>query len=144
MGKFKSISMIACAAILFSCTDEDNSKTTNPTASEVIDRVDNGEWKIINYVKNGAEETEQFADFEFTFDNQNVLNATSGTTVYAGSWIVRDAEGGEVDFNISFTGPDEFADLSDDWSVVQVSKKMVKLKEVTDAGTNYLTFKRQG
>lgn len=143
MGKFKSISMIACAAFLFSCTDEDNSKTTNPTASEVIDRVDNGEWKIINYVVNGAEETEHFSDFEFTFDNQHILNATSGTTVYAGSWTVTDAEGGEVDFNISFTGPDEFADLSDDWSVVQVSKSMVKLEGETDAGTNYLTFKRQ-
>ena len=77
--------------------------------------------KITFYEDSGVNHTNYFVGYNFTFNSSNVLTASNGTNTYTGSWSVTssnsndDNPSNDLDFNILFTSPANFADeLSDD------------------------------
>jgi len=50
----------------------------------------------------------------------------------------------DIDFNISFSSPNDFEELSDDWHIESHSSTMIKLKDVSggNGGTDFLTFEK--
>ncbi len=52
---------------------------------------------------------------------------------------------GDIDFNIFFASPADFAELSDDWEIISHSATKIELRDVSggNGGTDLLTFEKQ-
>ena len=149
MKKFILIPALFCLFMLnvaSMCSSDDNSSSANPTP--VINTATQGTWRVTSYVDSGNNETSDFTGYNFTFATGNVLTATNGTNTYTGSWSVTsddnddDNPSSDLDFNIAFVSPANFADLTDDWDIVSYSANTISLIDVSggNGGTDTLVF----
>ena len=129
------------------CSNDDDSPTTSTNPSDIINIVNNGTWRITYYYDTDHEETSNFNGYNFTFGESNVLTASNGTNSYTGTWSVTDSNSNDdnlsdLDFNIAFSSPAQFEELTDDWEIIEKSSTSIKLKDVSggNGGTDYLTF----
>jgi len=129
------------------CSSDDNSSSSqDPTP--VINIASQGTWRITSYIDSGVNETNHFTGYNFTFGPSNVLTASNGTNNYTGTWSVvtdttnDDNPSSDLDFNIGFTAPADFADLTDDWDVVSYTATTISLIDVSggNGGTDTLVF----
>lgn len=140
---------------LFGCSKSDNATndTSNSTAEQVANVAKSGTWAVTYFYDSDHEETSNFSGFSFTFNEDGTLVAVDGTTTVTGAWSITDNSGSssdddgsssdnDNDFNIFFTSPDEFQDLSDDWDIISISNDKIELIDVSggNGGTDYLTF----
>lgn len=133
-------------ASMCSSDDNDNSTGTNPTP--VINLVTAGTWRVSSYVDSGNDETNHFSGYTFTFATSNIVTATNGTNTYTGAWSVNadddgdDNPGGDLDFNIAFASPPDFAELTEDWNIISTTSTTVSLKHISGGGgdTDTLVF----
>jgi len=134
-----------------SCSsDDDNSNPTAPNPTPVINTVTQGTWRITSFIDSGNDETNHFTGYNFTFGSANVLTATNGSNTYTGTWSVTasnsndDSPSNDLDFNILFSSPADFEDLTDDWEIVSRTDTKVQLTDVSggNGGTDYLTFEK--
>ena len=153
MKNLKKIKFSLVIAMLFvlttssMCSNDDGSPTTSRNPSEIMNIVNNGAWRITYYYDTDHEETSNFNGYNFTFGESNVLTASNGTNSYTGTWSVTDSNSNDdnlsdLDFNIAFSSPAQFEELTDDWEIIEKSSTLIKLKDVSggNGGTDYLTF----
>lgn len=130
------------------CSSDDNSNSSDDnTPADVVNIATNGTWRVTYYFDNDQVETNNFSGYNFTFGAGSVLTATNGTNTYLGTWSVTDSNSSDdsisdLDFNIAFTAPAQFEELTDDWEIIQKSATEIKLKDVSggNGGIDYLTF----
>lgn len=129
------------------CSSDDNSSSANP--APVINAATTGTWRITSFIDSGNDETNHFTNYTFTFAASNVLTASNGTNTYTGTWSVTsddssddDNPSGDLDFNIGFATPADFADLTEDWEIVSYSSTTIALVHVSGGGggTDTLVF----
>ncbi len=152
MRKLKFLQVLLFALILngvFSCTsDSSSNNSVDPTP--VINTVNKGTWRITFYEDSGVNETTNFTGYNFTFGSNSVLTAANGTNTYLGTWSVTsdtsgdDSPSNDLDFNIAFASPASFADLTDDWNILEKTDTKIKLVHVSggNGGTDYITFEK--
>ena len=153
MKNLKKIKFSLVIAMLFvlttssMCSNDDDGSTSSVNPSDVINIVNNGTWRITYYYDTDHEETNSFNGYNFTFGESNVLTASNGTNSYTGTWSVTDSNSNDdnlsdLDFNIAFSSPAQFEELTDDWEIIEKSSTLIKLKDVSggNGGTDYLTF----
>ena len=146
--KFGLVIAILFMVTLTSCNnDDDNSSINVNNPIDVINIVNNGTWRITYYYDTDHEETNSFTGYNFTFGANSVLTATNGTNTYTGIWSVTDSNSNDdsindLHFNIAFTAPAQFEELTDDWEITEKSTTVIKLRDVSggNGGTDYLTF----
>lgn len=126
------------------CNNEDS---TNSNQTKVVSTVSSGTWRITYFYDTDKEETANFTGFNFTFGSS--LTATKGSTTYTGTWSVTDSNSNDdsmddLHFNILFTAPPDFEDLSDDWDILEMTDTKIKLIDISggNGGTDYLTFEK--
>ncbi len=136
--------------------DDDANGSTAQNISTINSTVNSGTWRITYYFDTDSEETAQFASYTFTFGDNNQLIATNGSQTINGSWSVTnssnsgnggsddDNSSSDIDFNILFTSPANFAELSDDWDIVSHTSTRIELIDVSggNGGTDFLTFEK--
>lgn len=139
----KSFFVLAIASMLASCS------SNNATVGDITNIVTSGNWKISYYNDSGTDETYHFTGYTFVFGPNGVLTASNGTNNYTGTWSVTDSNSNDdslsdLDFNISFSTPDEFEDLTDDWDIKTYSSTKIELEDVSGggSGTDLLTFEK--
>ena len=154
MKKIKSISAILflfIVTIFSSCSDEDDIAVNNSVdPTPVINIVNNGTWRVTFYEDSSVDETSNFTGYNFSFGAGNVLSTTNGTNTYSGTWSVTsdnsmdDSPSNDLDFNIAFSAPANFADLTDDWNVISYTATRIQLIHVSGGGggTDYITFEK--
>lgn len=127
--------------------DDDSSSSVNQTT--VVNTVSSGTWRITLYNDSGTIKTNQFTGYNFTFGPSNVLTATNGTQTYTGVWSVTDSNSNDdsmddLDFNIAFTTPANFLELTDDWDIQSRTDTKIELIDISggNGGTDYLTFEK--
>jgi hypothetical protein len=132
--------------MVVSCT-EDNS--TGTSKDELVNTVSNGTWRITYFFDSDTDETTNFSGYSFTFGASDLLTATNVTNTYTGSWNISDSSSDDdspddLDFNIIFTNPDNFEELSEDWEVLSSTSVKIELRHVSggDGSTDYLTFEK--
>ncbi len=139
--------------VLVSCnSDDDNSSVNNSDISDIVNTAKSGTWRITSFIENDTnDETDNFTGYVFTFGDNDVLTAVKGDITQTGSWSVTDSSNSsdddsnsDLDFNIGFSSPQEFIDLSDDWDIVQVSIDKITLTDVSggDDDTDTLIFEK--
>ena len=153
MKILKLIPVLICMFMLnvaSMCSSDDNNSNSAADPTPVINTVNQGTWKITLYNDSGTIKTSNFTGYNFTFGSGSVLIATNGSNTYNGTWSVTssnsndDNPNNDLDFNIGFTTPANFADLSDDWDIVTYTSTKIQLIDVSggNGGTDYLTFEK--
>lgn len=154
MKKLKLISafmFLFIVTIVSSCSDEDDSTVNNSVdPTPVINVVNNGTWRVTLYEDSGVDETSNFTGYNFSFGAGNILSATNGTNTYSGTWSVTsdnsldDSPSNDLDFNIAFSTPANFAELTEDWNIISYTSTKIQLIHVSGGGggTDYITFEK--
>jgi hypothetical protein len=111
----------------------------------------NGQWEITYFFDTNHEVTDNFEGYIFEFGDKGVLTAATGSLNHTGSWSVTDDgrnddsnDYDDIDFNISFTPPPDFEELTEDWEIISISDNKIELKHVSGGGggTDLLTFEK--
>ena len=132
-----------------SCNSDDNN--TSSSISEINATITSGAWRITNFTEDGTDHTSNYAGYNFTFGDTNILSATNGTNNYQGIWSATDHDSSDddnpdsdLDFNIQFATPAIFQQLSEDWEILERTAAKVKLRHISggNGGTDYLTFEK--
>ncbi len=142
----KAIGLIFLFGMLaVACNNNDDANPSNQSKIENIAK--SGTWKITYFYDTDKEETTNFTGYNFTFGS--TLTATNGVNTHTGTWSITDSNSNDdsmddLHFNIAFTAPPDFEDLSDDWDIIEVTETKIKLTDVSGGGggTDYLTFEK--
>ncbi|MDH4058977.1 MAG: hypothetical protein OEU76_09435 [Cyclobacteriaceae bacterium] len=131
---------------MVACSEDDS---MNSTMDELEGIAKSGTWRITYFWDSDQDETDHFTGYSFTFGDSDVLTATKGATTITGVWSISDSNSGDdsmddLDFNILFTAPPDFEDLSDDWEIMDFTSTKIQLKDVSGGGggTDFLTFEK--
>lgn len=131
------------------CSNDDDNPSSSVNQTTVVNTVSSGTWRITLYNDSGTIKTNQFTGYNFTFGPSNVLTATNGTQTYTGVWSVTDSNSNDdsmddLDFNIAFTAPANFLELTDDWDIQSRTDTKIELIDISggNGGTDYLTFEK--
>ncbi len=145
--KFFITILIVFNLILFSsCSSDDTIQVDITSIQEITNTAKSGTWIITNYTDSGTDETTDYDGYNFDFAESGQLSSSNGITTINGSWSITDDSGstsqGDIDFNIFFSAPDNFADLSDDWDIVSISSNKIELIDISGGSgeTDSLTF----
>jgi hypothetical protein len=152
MKTFKLIPILLCIFMLnvaSMCSSDDNNSTTNVSQTEVSNTVSSGTWRITLYNDSGTIKTSNFTGYNFTFATNSILTASNGTNSYSGTWSITDSNSNDdtlndLNFNIAFSAPANFADLTDDWHIQSRTASKIEFIDVSggNGGTDYLTFEK--
>ncbi len=141
-----------------SSNDDDGQDPNNNSVviAEVTATLQTGTWRITNFVDSGTDETNDFAGYNFTFNNNGTLAANNGSTTVTGTWSITNSgssssgsstdddgnSSSDVDFNIAFASPPDFAELTEDWHIVSHTGTRIVLIHISggNGGTDNLTF----
>jgi hypothetical protein len=131
---------------LTSCDDNDNNDVSQTVIAE---NLKSGTWRVTSYMDSGDNETSHFDGFNFDFEDAGIVTATNGNVIYPGTWNISDEDNdddslNDLDLNLVFLLPDDFAELTDGWEFVSQSSTRVELKHVSSGsgGTDYLTLQK--
>jgi hypothetical protein len=149
----KRIHILLLAVCFFISCDDDSvdGRSSNAKVTEVQNIAVASQWRITYFEDSGDNETNNFTGYIFEFDSGNLLTATNGSSNHAGTWsIVDDGSGDDnndyddIDFNIAFSNPADFTELSEDWEVVSASATKIELRHVSGGNgeTDLLTFEK--
>jgi hypothetical protein len=146
---FSLIGMIAC---------DDNGDDVNPNTQAQISEVKSiaaeGEWQVTYFWDSDKDETASFNGYSFSFEANGSLIAIKSATTVTGQWSITgddddddddsDDDFDDVDFNIAFSTPADFEELTEDWHIISISNTKIELTHVSggNGGTDFLTFER--
>jgi hypothetical protein len=148
MKKICLLLLVGCIAT--SCDDDDN-KGADGKAAEVESVAQSGSWRIAYFFDTDDDETDNFNNYSFKFNTNGTLVATQGATAHTGAWSVTDDGSNDdnnnyddIDFNISFSAPPDFEELSEDWEIISISNTKIELRHISggNGGTDLLTFEK--
>ncbi len=150
MKKLSFLSFLGAILLLTSasmCDSDDHNSSSDP--SPVINLMTGGTWRVTSFIDSGSDETVHFNGYSFTFGAANVLTAANGTNTYTGTWSVtsddsNDDSSSDLDFNILFSEPVNFTELTEDWHISSRTSSQIQLVHVSggNGGTDYLTFEK--
>ncbi len=138
--------LLSLSLTSLSCSSDDTIDSTS--IQDAIAVAKSGTWYISNYIDSGENETNDYNGNDFTFSDSGTLTATNGSTTINGIWSVTDdssSNDGDIDFNISFSSPPNFEELSDDWEIVAISNFKIDLIDINggNGGTDLSTFQKR-
>ena len=106
--------------------------------------VGGGTWQVTDYEDSGVDETADYAGHDMVFSASGTITVDDAGTTYTGTWSVT-SDSSTPDLVLSFTGQDDWDDLSDDWDIVSYTADRIELIDVSGGGggTDRLTLERQ-
>ena len=139
--------LLAGLSLVAACSGDDDPL---PVKRQIEANIQQGDWLITKFIDSGVDETSNFTGYMFTFASGGVLNATNGTTTYAGTWSITDSNSNDdsqddLDFVIYFSLTNDFESLNEDWEFISQSATKIELIHESGGGggTDYLTFERK-
>lgn len=111
-----------------------------------IENLVNGSWYVNLLDDDGNDETCDYVDYEFVYNINGSVTATSLSNTKNGFWTVTNSGSGlDLVLNFDIDGSDDpFEDLNDDWDVTDYDAQLIQLMDVSggNGGTDYLNFGR--
>ncbi|RMA57051.1 hypothetical protein [Ulvibacter antarcticus] len=146
--------VVTCFMVFAACSKDNNSDSNSDTAVQLTSIARTGNWQITYFYDTDHEETGNFSGYSFTFKEDGSVVAVNGNTTVTGTWSISTGSGSssdddgsssnDIDFNLFFSSPADFDELSDDWDIVSYSDSKIELIDVSggNGGTDYLTFEK--
>lgn len=153
--KLAMLLLFSVTLLTTGCSSDDEGPNIDNTAriQEIVTIAESGSWTITYYYDTDQEETSNYNGYQFLFNNDGTITATSTIGNVTGTWSVSDdsnssdrsSSDSDIDFNIAFTSPPDFEELSDDWDIVSATANKIELIDISggNGGTDYLTFEKQ-
>lgn len=93
---FASLLLLVCSLSFFSCVKQDD------LPGETKEILTQGQWKV-SYYFSDQDHTNQFSDYNFTFNQNGSLTSTNNNVVYNGTWkVIRNVNGFDLlEMNLS-------------------------------------------
>lgn len=152
MRSFKITFILLSLSIFLACdNDQDDIALSAAEAAQLNQIVQQGEWSISTYTSNGSDNTANYSDYTFIFEEDNNLSANSSSDNITGTWRISNDSGSEtdsyddVDFNIFFSSTGKLAELTSNYDVISATNNEIRLSlENSEEGSNsaMLTFSR--
>jgi len=162
---FWSLLFAVSLLVTTSCSTSDDSDSSNNNNNnnsndaaiaiqETTDAVTAGQWVITKFIDSEQDETNDFNGYTFTFNDDGSLVAVNGSNTVNGSWSVTDSSSDssdddgsssdDIDFNIFFSTPSSFEELTEDWNILSRSTIKIELIHISggNGGTDLLTFEK--
>jgi|SRR5690554_5817109 len=149
---FGAFALVAMSLMSSTCSNDDDGNNQSSDLNDLQQITQTGNWTITKYIDSGDDELYHFEGYVFNFKTDGSLEAVKGDTTVVGTWsITNDSNSSDdddnnssddVDFNIFFATPSNFADLSDDWDIISITDNKIELIDISggNGGTDYLTF----
>ena len=119
------IPLMVLVLLISACSKADEPPATSPIMKQV-------KWKVSYYGDNGANETNAYTGYVFTFNSNGNVTAVKGTSTVNGTWSPGTKESDNkliLNFNSIF-----LEGLNAQWSFTEKSYSIVKMESVN--GTN--------
>ena len=139
--------MMVLVTVVTSCDSDDDIPVNGSTnIQEITNTAQSGNWRVSSFVDSGKDETNNFIGYIFDFADNGKLTATKGSIMVNGTWsVTKDSSSNssnDLDFNIGFSSPPDFEELTEDWEVVSFSNSKIDLIHISggNGGTDKLIF----
>jgi len=151
MKRLKIVFVLLMVSFVLACdTDRDDLELSEAEANELNLIVQEGEWKITSFTHNNVQNTADYTDYVFVFEDANNLTATSNLDEVGGTWRVSNDSGDEfdpyndVDFHIFFNSAGKLGELANNYDVIAATNNEIRLVlgENADGNTASLTFSK--
>jgi hypothetical protein len=134
--------VLLASSISFQACD-DNSNDPQPSGSDPITNVQQGNWRISLHSDDGTDKTSRFSNYSLTFSNGTVTARKDATTI-TGTYRKGTDDSKQkfyLEFNPSLSPWNE---LNEDWEVLESTDSKLRLKDDSGSGsgTDLLTFER--
>lgn len=151
MKRFKVVLILITITLVLACdSDKDDIALSSAEAAQLNHIVQQGEWKISEYNNNGIDDTANYTDYIFAFEEERNLVAHSTSDVVNGTWRISNDAGSEfdsfndVDFNIFFGSSGKLGELTNNYDVISATNDQIRLSlENSGSGNSiFLTFSK--
>ena len=150
MKRFKIILIFVAISLFLACdSDRDDIALSAAESAQLNHIVQQGEWKISEYTQNGTDNTANYSDYIFAFEEENNLVVNSTSDVVNGTWRISNDSGSEfdsyedVDFNIFFNSSGKLGELTSNYDVISATNDQIRLSlEPRNGETALLTFSK--
>ena len=129
--------LVVCPILFFSCNKKDDN------SSPVVDTgvPPKSTWRITLFSEHGENNTGNFSNYTFTFNNDGTAVATKSGVAKNGTWSFSNSN---TRFNINFGEKSDankpLGELTDDWVIVSVVSNRITLKDDNDNSMEQLVF----
>ncbi|MDX1543483.1 MAG: hypothetical protein R3214_06000 [Christiangramia sp.] len=151
MRSFKIVLILFSLSLILACdNDKDDIALSAAEAAQLNQIVMQGEWRISNYNSNGTDNTANYSDYLFVFEEDRNLSVTSSSDNFSGTWRISNDSGSEfdsyydVDFNIFFSSSGKLAELTNNYDVISATNDEIQLslENSPNGNTALLTFSK--
>ncbi|MCG9971686.1 hypothetical protein [Christiangramia crocea] len=151
MRNFKITLILVTLSLFLACdNDKDDITLSAAEAAQLNYIVQQGEWRISSYSSNGSDNTANYSDYLFLFEDDNNLLANSSSESINGTWRISNDSGSEVDsykdvdFNIFFSSTGKLAELTRNYDVISATNDEIRLslENATNGNAVLLTFSK--
>jgi hypothetical protein len=135
-------SMIALLLLVCLSCDDSSPDKRNETSS-IMNDLQTDTW-VITHFFDTQDETDHFAGYVFTFNDDGTVVAAKDASAINGMWSVSSSGNGGSKLNLDFDVIDPFDELNDDWDVTEHTSDLLRLKDVSGGSgeTDLLTFEK--
>lgn len=134
MRTLKLLIVFLSIGIFLACdTDQDDIALSKAEAEQLNLMVQSGSWHISEFVLNDADNTADYSNYEFVFNENSKLAAEAKGESLSGTWRVSNDSGSEydsyydVDFNIFFNSSTKFGELTNNYDVISATNSEIRL-----------------
>src|SRR5512133_920 len=125
----KALAFIFALALLACSKNKDEEKVSQETLFQMMVSVP---WQVSMFAQDDSLLTEDFTDYKFYFYTSSTVHAINGANTALGTWYSAKSDDAQsktgLTLNITFTEPQEFANLTHDWDVLSADQGMITLR----------------
>jgi hypothetical protein len=128
--------------VLSSCQKEDNSLApSNVEASKIVQQ---GTWRVTQYIDCGEDETYHFSGYAITFSSLGVVTAVNNSITLTGGWNTGNNLN-QSEFYMQFGNVIPFGEIDDDcWHIIENTQSRIRLEDECGGidDKDFLTFEK--
>jgi hypothetical protein len=145
----KTIKITMAALLLITIGLSSCKKKNNDSDNPIIisgpssDTIQMGDWKISYFKEKGDDETNDFKNYTFKFNENGTVTVLYNNQTFYGTWkIVVDSKKTKFYLNFGICKP--FEELNEDWLILEKTNITIRLEHRSggDGGVSHLTFEK--
>lgn len=151
----KTLVLIVLAALVFASCSK-NETSSDPIADLTVksNMVAESQWVISQFMDSGKDETSDYSEYKFKFNNDGTLLAISSSATFNGTWVLAQGQSNPDDsgnnsgddklhkLTITISGNSYMDDLSHKWLVDKITSTEIWLRDDNLTSNEVVKFGR--
>ncbi len=102
--------------------------------------ITSGSWRVSTFSERGSDETGDFSGYTFSFAENGQASALKSGASRNGTWSLNNNTRFNIDFGPKTDANKPLGELSDNWKVISVNSKEIRLTDDNASSAEFLTF----